>query len=210
MTVPQIPPAHADAVALLTAWRAPDTSQAALAQTYLAFLAARPDATLRSCAPGHLTASAMVFSHDFGQVALVLHGIVGAWLAPGGHVEADDVSLRAAATREVREELGIDVELNPEPVTLDCHPITCRGYTTPTRHLDVRFAGRAAPDARLRVSEESHDVAWWPVDALPDGLFEEVRVLVAAGGRLLASTQVRAGDRHSVRCALAGVEPAVP
>ena len=181
-----VTPAHADAVAVLGDWTAPDPSQAALAQTYLAFLAARTDATLRSCAPGHLTASAMVFSHDLTQVALVLHGIVGAWLAPGGHVEAEDASLRTAAAREVREELGIEVRLEPEPVTLDCHPITCRGYTTQTRHLDVRFVGRAAPGAVPRVSEESHDVAWWPVDALPDGVFEEVRLLVAAGGRLLA------------------------
>lgn len=83
------------------------------ADLYLAFLTTRPDGTLRSCGAGHVTASAMVFSH-------------------------------------------------------------------------VRFVRRAAPGAALRVSEESHDVAWWPVDALPDGTFEDVRLLAAAGGRLLA------------------------
>lgn len=180
--------AHADAAAVLSAWRAPDPGQAALAQAYLAFLAARPDATRRSCSPGHLTASAMVFNHDLTRIALVLHRIVKVWLQPGGHIEAGDATLREAAAREVREELGLDVDLEPQPVTLDCHRITCRGYTSPTRHLDVRFVGRAMPDVELRVSEESHDVAWWPVEALPDGTFEEVRQLVVAGRRVLGRT----------------------
>ena len=172
---------HADAVDTLSTWRPSSHDQSALAQAYLAFLAARSDACDRACAPGHLTASAVVFTPDLTHVALVLHRIVGAWLQPGGHLEASDASLVDAARREVREELGLDVELGPTPVTLDCHPITCRGYSRPTRHLDVRFAGRAAPGSELVLSPESHRVAWWPVDALPEGVFDEVRDLVATG-----------------------------
>lgn len=172
---------HADAVATLTDWVPPSPGQAALAQSYLAFLVARPDACERSCAPGHLTASALVFSHDLSHVALVLHRIVGAWLQPGGHVEASDASLRAAAEREVREELGLAVDLDPSPVHLDCHPITCRGYTHLTRHLDVRFVGRASEGAALVLSDESHRVAWWPVADLPGDVFDEVRELVQSG-----------------------------
>lgn len=177
---------HADATALLSEWDAPTPGQAALAQAYLAFLAARPDACERSCAPGHLTASAIVFDHDLTHVALVLHRIVRAWLQPGGHLEASDLSLRDAARREVREELGLDVELHPQPVHLDCHRITCRGYTSDTRHLDVRFAGRAREGAELTVSDESHQVRWWPLDDLPDGVFDEVRELVGAGVALVS------------------------
>lgn len=180
--------AHADAVATLAGWGAPSAEQASLAEAYLAFLAARPDACERTCAPGHLTASALVLSHDLGSVALVLHGIVGAWLQPGGHLEAGDASLVDAARREVREELGLDVALDPVPVTLDCHRITCRGYSSPTRHLDVRFVGRADAGARLRRSPESQAVAWWPVDALPEDVFDEVGLLVDAGRRRLGAT----------------------
>ena len=176
---------HASATATLTGWVGWSPAQTALGQAYLAFLAARPDACDRTCTPGHLTASAVVFSHDLTQVALVLHGIVGAWLQPGGHVE-QDASLADAARREVREELGIDVVLDEVPVSLDCHPITCRGFRTPTRHLDVRFVGRAHEGAELTVSSESQDVRWWPVEALPEGLFDEVRELIDAGRRRLA------------------------
>ena len=172
--------AHSDAQGFLTDWEPPSTAQASLRQAYLAFLAARSDATLRTCAPGHLTASVMVFSHDLSHVALVLHRIVGAWIQPGGHIEADDATLAQAAAREVREELGLDVE-PVGPVMLDVHPITCRGYTQETRHLDVRFAARAATGAELVCSDESNAVAWWPVDALPEGTFEEVRELVGFG-----------------------------
>ncbi len=177
---------HADAVATLTDWDAPTPAQAALTQSYLAFLAARPDACARTCTPGHLTASAIVFDHDLSHVALVLHRIVGAWLQPGGHPETSDASLAAAAEREVREELGLAVDLDAVPVMLDCHPITCRGYTRLTRHLDVRFVGRARADAPLTLSEESHAVRWWPVADLPDGTFDEVRELVRLGRSRLA------------------------
>ena len=179
---------HADAVDALGAWAAPSSGQAALAQSYLAFLAARPDACDRTCAPGHLTASAIVFDHDLTHVALVLHRIVGAWLQPGGHIEATDASLRDAARREVREALGLEVALDPTPVHLDCHPITCRGHTRLTRHLDVRFVGRAVTGAGLALSDESHRVGWWPLADLPDGTFDEVRDLVELGRlRLLQS-----------------------
>jgi hypothetical protein len=35
------------------------------------------------------------------------------------------------------------------------------------RHLDVRFLAVAPADARSAVSDESIDVRWWPVAALP-------------------------------------------
>lgn len=175
---------HSDARSRLASWVPSSTGQAALRTSYLEFLNAHPDACERTCTPGHLTASAIVFDAELRSVALVLHGIVGAWLQPGGHLEASDRSILDAARREVREELGIEVDLDPNPVTLDVHRITCRGYTQPTRHFDVRFVGRALPDATLQCSDESVRVQWWPVDALPD-VFDEVRTLITEGlGRL--------------------------
>lgn len=173
---------HADAVRLLTDWLDGDLAkdQRSLAQAYLSFLAARPDGLMRSCEPGHLTASALVLSADRSQVLLTLHPRVGLWLQLGGHLEPGDLRVRDAALREAMEESGIEgLVVDPMPVRLDVHPITC-SLGLPTRHLDVQFRAYAPPGAVHRISDESDDLAWHPVDRLPEPIDDSVRALVAA------------------------------
>ncbi len=172
-------PLHADATAMLRSWAAPDHRQAALREAYLGFLAARPDATARSCIPGHLTASVLVLSADRRRALLTLHPRVGRWLQLGGHCEGTDHTLVAAALREATEESGVaDLTIGPAPIQLEVHPITC-SLGLPTRHFDVRFLAVAPADAVPRISAESTDLAWWPVDALPEGIEDGVLELVS-------------------------------
>lgn len=171
----------------LAAWSAPDPDQDALRHTYLAFLDAAPDGCLRASVPGHLTGSAIVFDASLRHVLLTLHPRVGKWIQLGGHCEESDETLRHAAAREAREESGLtDLTLTVAPVHLHTHPITC-SLGVPTRHLDVRYAAVAAPTSDgappppIR-SDESVDLAWWPVDALPPGTDTvDVPVLIARG-----------------------------
>jgi 8-oxo-dGTP pyrophosphatase MutT (NUDIX family) len=161
---------HADAEATLSAWEPADPAQRALRQAFLGFLAARPDACARSCIPGHLTASAVVLSHDGTHMLLTLHPRVGRWVQLGGHCEETDTGLVAAALREATEESGIDdLEIDPIPLHLDVHPITC-SLGLPTRHFDVRFLLHASAHAVPIRSTESADLAWWPLKSLPPDL----------------------------------------
>ncbi len=177
------PPLHADAVALVTGLRPASVEQAALQQAYLGFLSARPDAMWRSCVPGHLTASALVVDPSRRAVLLTLHPRVGLWLQVGGHCEPDDPSVLAAAAREAREESGIDgLSLDPAPLGLDVHPITC-SLGVPTRHFDVRFLAFAPPgtaDTAPVISDESLDLRWFAVYDLPADVSADLPPLVAS------------------------------
>jgi len=170
---------HANAVATLDAWRPALASQESLRQAFLGFLAAREDGCRRSCAAGHLTASAVLLDDTGTRVLLTLHPRVGRWLQLGGHCEPADTSLAAAALREATEESGIaGLRISAEPVHLDVHPITC-SLGVPTRHFDVRYAVHAPPGASPVRSSESDDLRWWPADALPAGS-EDLADLVKA------------------------------
>ncbi len=171
---------HADALAVLRAWRPSGTSQAALLDRYVAHLETHPDGLQRSCLPDHLTAGMVVLSADGERVLLNLHRKARRWFAFGGHCEPGDTTLAGAALREAREESGLtELRMAAGPVHLDEHVVPFCQDGVDVHHLDVRFAAAAPPDAEHAVSEESLDVRWWPVDALPD-LEDEMHQLISA------------------------------
>lgn len=174
---------HASAVATLTAWEAPDAGQDALRHAILAFLAARADACARECAPGHITASALVLDHTGEHVLLTLHPRVGRWLQLGGHCEDGDADIVNAALREATEESGIaGLQLDPRLAAVHVHPVTC-SLGVPTRHLDLQFVAHAPAGAQIGISDESVDLRWWPVDALPPDADDALAHLVARAVR---------------------------
>ena len=154
---------RSDAFALLRA-AAPGPARDA----FEAHLAAYEDGLWRDGPPEHFTASAVVFSADGSQVLLVLHKKARLWLQPGGHFEDDDRTVAGAALREATEESGID-GLIPVPGALFLHRHDlAAAFGRCTAHWDLRVAAVAPQDAQVAISDESDDVRWWPVDALPE------------------------------------------
>jgi 8-oxo-dGTP pyrophosphatase MutT (NUDIX family) len=170
---------HDDATATLTAWEAPDAEQAELREHYLKHLAQHEDGMWRSCRPEHVTASALVLDPSGARVLLTLHKTVGLWLQLGGHCEEGDLTLAGAALREATEESGLSgLTISSQPLQLSRHELLaggCKGVF----HLDVQFLVTAGSDTGFAISDESHDLAWFGVDALPPGIDRSVADLVA-------------------------------
>lgn len=170
-----------DARSVLSSWSAPDAEQDLLRRLYVTHTETHADAMSRECHPDHLTASAVIFSADHQRVLLTLHRIIKRWLQTGGHCEPDDLTLAEAALREGREESGIrDLAIDPVPVLLSRHEVPSCGPIRPSHHLDVQYVAVAPVEAQHVISEESDDLAWFDIDALPGETDDSVRALIAA------------------------------
>lgn len=126
-----------------------------------------------------------------GKVLLVHHNGFDKWVPPGGHIEPED-TFASAATREIEEETGLEVEiissqpnLNPDDTKAIADPVPF--YVD----IEYEFKPRPAIDqfywARIKSdnsddikiqSDEIYDVGWFnekQLSTLPT--FEQVRKL---------------------------------
>lgn len=124
--------------------------------------------------PGHFTASAFVLDKNGSGLILIYHGKLHRWLQPGGHIEADDATIVAAAKREVAEEIG----LGPDDVTLvgdadapifdvDIHKIPARKSDPDHLHLDVRVLFQAR-GGHVVAGSDAKAVKTVPLDAITE------------------------------------------
>lgn len=151
----------ARARATIAAWRAQDGRQAEARAFVLEWIDAHPDALLRSCLAGHLTASTLLLDAAGERALLTLHRKLGRWLQLGGHCDGNG-NLAGSALREGLEESGIaGLEIDPQLIDLDCHRIPARPGEPEHWHLDARFLARAPAGAEPRLSAESKALRWF-------------------------------------------------
>jgi 8-oxo-dGTP pyrophosphatase MutT (NUDIX family) len=117
--------------------------------------------------PGHFTASAFILNAARDALLLILHGKLGLWLQPGGHIDRSDASVIDAARREVREEVGLDsiALITPGIFDVDVHEIPSRPEQPAHEHFDVRFLFSTTND-RANAGSDARDARWFPLDEL--------------------------------------------
>ncbi len=141
--------------------------EAGLVERFLHFVRSHADCFERALHLGHVTGSAWVVNAPGTHVLLTHHRKLNMWVQLGGHADGD-ADVRRVAQREAEEESGLT---QLAPVTggifdVDIHDIPARGEDPEHFHYDVRYAFRATGSDRFTVSEESHALAWIPVDEM--------------------------------------------
>jgi len=134
---------------------------------------------VRAVAPSYTVGAACVIERDDGSVLLVRLVYRDGWGLPGGLIKRRE-PIADCARREVREEVGVDVELTSEPaVVVDGR----------AQRVDVVFRARLAagadPDGARPSSAEIREVRWFTAGELPTLQHEAVTAL----GALAASVR---------------------
>ncbi len=168
VTAPRL---HDDALATLRAGPRPTPRRSGCARSTSTTCDAHPDGMPPRLPPGPRHRRGAGALRRPRQVLLTLHAKARRWFHLGGHCEPDDPTLAGAALREARR----GVRRRRAACWTRCRCTSTRtrwrsaARTSRCDHLDVRFLAVApAEGGQPDVSEESIDVRWWPVDALPD------------------------------------------
>ncbi len=131
---------------------------------------------IRRATPSFHVGAICVVERPDGHMLLVCQSYrPDGWGFPGGLMRRGEEPADAVR-RELREELGIDVELRGLPVVV---------IDSAKRRVDVVFNARLAPGSRdvdrSAYSPEISDARWFPPDGLPGLLPEATDALIQLG-----------------------------
>ena len=126
---------------------------------------------VRTVTPSFTAGALCLIEDDDGRVLLVRQPYRAGWGLPGGFLKRGETA-EACAVREVREEVGLDVELSGPPRMF---------IDERTRGIEAVFRARAVRPADLGrvgpVSPELVETGWFAPDALPALQKESARAL---------------------------------
>ncbi len=115
--------------------------------------------------PKHLVSYFVVVDGD--HILLVDHRNAGLWLPSGGHVEPGE-DPRSTVVRELREELGLDIDQGSVGPPIMVTVTSTVGATAGHTDVSLWYAVRGNREAQLTFDrEEFHAVQWFAFDAAP-------------------------------------------
>lgn len=168
-----------------------DATEAVILRQLREFLAGNANPYDRTNLTAHVIADAWIVNSARSHVVLHHHVAGNLWTTPGGHCDGSPDVL-AAALREAEEESGLTAlaSLCPGVFDLNSGNIPLRqkawGLEPAHIHFDVCYAFEAAQNAKLRLSEESHELRWVPLDEAEALVLPEHRRRIAKTHTLLA------------------------
>ena len=116
------------------------------------------------------------------RVLLIRRGhepFAGMWAIPGGFVDMDE-SLEAAARRELKEETGVAAKELDQLGSFGDPKRDPRGRTISVAYLAMLDPKTLKP----RAADDADDVAWHPLDKLPQLAFDHEKILALARQRM--------------------------
>jgi len=155
-------------IALLEKYETPDASERPFGSLFLSLLT-HPDAFQRHHLPGHITGSAWI-TDRYGKFALLTqHAKLNKWLQPGGHADGNENVLEVAL-RESTEETGLtEFDIIESGIfDIDIHTIPARDDFPEHLHYDIRFLLQVDQQMPLRLTKESHALAWVELSKLSE------------------------------------------
>lgn len=125
----------------------------------------------------HFNVTVYVTNNE-GKFLFIRHKKLQKWLPPGGHIEKNEIP-DIAALREVKEETGLDVELQGErfPRESDC----VRPYGIQMNvikedeheHMDLIYCAKPIDDGKLILNEEETEgINWYCIDEILNPEFD--------------------------------------
>lgn len=130
---------------------------------------------VRRATPSFHVGAICVIERPDGAILLIRNSYRAGWGFPGGFLKRGE-SPDDAARRETREEIGVDVVLDPNPKVV---------VEAGMRRVDVIFTGRPAPgeagEAPRPRSPEILEARWFPATDLPELQSEAASAMIELG-----------------------------
>jgi len=112
----------------------------------------------------------------------------GLWAVPGGFVEMDE-DVPDAASRELREETGLDI---PPRELFEAGVFGRPGRDPRGRTISVAYAANVSPDrAEATAGDDAAEAAWFDARSLPEMAFDHAEVVPIVLRRLDAAARGR-------------------